>query len=239
MDSMPPVNEALRDKSAYTDASIPQQHPNAAERRSDMDEAVRRVLTEYETRIDAENLVFESDDIANLMARRDEFLLPVGPDTGRVLNILIKSAKARSILELGTSYGYSTIWLAEAARETGGRVASLELADYKAKYAREALGRAGLADHVDIHVGSAVETLPRLAGPYDFVLVDLWKELYVTCLDLVYPKLAHGAFVAADNMIYPEVSRADAENYQRRIRELEFDSVLLPIGSGVELSRRH
>jgi predicted O-methyltransferase YrrM len=204
-----------------------------------MDEAVRRVLTEYKTRIDAENLVFESDDIANLMARRDEFLLPVGPDTGRVLNILIKSAKARSILELGTSYGYSTIWLAEAARETGGRVASLELADYKANYAREALGRAGLADHVDIHVGSAVETLPRLAGPYDFVLVDLWKELYVTCLDLVYPKLAHGAFVAADNMIYPEVSRADAERYQRRIRELEFDSVLLPIGSGVELSRRH
>jgi predicted O-methyltransferase YrrM len=204
-----------------------------------MDEAVRRVLTEYETRIDAENLVFESDDIANLMARRDEFLLPVGPDTGRVLNILIKSAKARSILELGTSYGYSTIWLAEAARETGGRVVSLELADYKAKYAREALGRAGLADHVDIHVGSAVETLPGLAGPYDFVLVDLWKELYVTCLDLVYPKLAHGAFVAADNMIHPEVSRADAETYQRRIRELEFDSVLLPIGSGVELSRRH
>jgi predicted O-methyltransferase YrrM len=118
-------------------------------------------------------------------------------------------------------------------------VVSLELADYKAKYAREALRRAGLADHVDIHVGSAVETLPRLAGPYDFVLVDLWKELYVTCLDLVYPKLAHGAFVAADNMIYPEVSRADAERYQRRIRELEFDSVLLPIGSGVELSRRH
>jgi predicted O-methyltransferase YrrM len=203
-----------------------------------MDEAVCRVLAEYEMRMEAENLAMRSADVAHLMARRDEFLLPVGPDTGRVLNILIKSAKARSILELGTSYGYSTIWLAEAARETGGRVASLELADYKAKYAREALGRAGLADHVDIHVGSAVEILPRLAGPYDFVLVDLWKELYVTCLDLVYPKLAHGAFVAADNMIYPEVSRADAANYQAHIRRLEFDSVLLPIGSGVELSRR-
>src|ERR1700719_4194509 len=141
--------------------------------------------------MEAENALMQSGDPADLLARLDEFLLPIGPDTGRVLNILIKSAKARSILELGTSYGYSTIWLAEAARETGGRVASLELADYKAKYAREALGRAGLADHVDIHVGSAVETLPRLAGPYDFVLVDLWKELYVTCLDLVYPKLEH------------------------------------------------
>jgi predicted O-methyltransferase YrrM len=203
-----------------------------------MDEAVCRVLTEYETRMETENRKIQSADDAYLMARRDEFLLPVGPDTGRVLNILIKSAKARSILELGTSYGYSTVWLAEAARETGGRVASLELADYKARYARDALGRAGLADHVDIHVGSAVEILPRLAGPYDFVLLDLWKELYVTCLDLVYPKLAHGAFVAADNMIYPEVSRSDAANYQRHIRRLEFDSVLLPIGSGVELSRR-
>jgi len=204
-----------------------------------MDEAVSRVLTEYEARMDAEDALMRSGDAAHLIARRDDFLLPVGPDTGRVLNILIKSAKARSILELGTSYGYSTVWLAEAARETGGKVVSLELADNKAMYAREALGRAGLADRVDIHVGSAVETLPRLAGPFDFVLVDLWKDLYVTCLDLMYPKLAHGAFVAADNMTYPESSRADAANYQRRIRELGFDSVLLPIGSGVELSRRH
>ena len=203
-----------------------------------MDEAVCRVLAEYERRNAAEELEMQSADVADVMVRRDKFLLPVGPDTGRVLNILIKGAKARSILELGTSYGYSTMWLAEAARETGGRVTSLELADYKAGYARAALERAGLAGHVDIHVGSAVEILPKLAGDFDFVLVDLWKELYVACLDLVYPKLAHGAFVAADNMIYPEVSRADAANYQRRIRQLEFDSMLLPIGSGVELSRR-
>jgi predicted O-methyltransferase YrrM len=204
-----------------------------------MDEAVSRILAEYETRMDAENALMQSGDAADLLARIDEFLLPVGPDTGRVLNILIKGAKARSILELGTSYGYSTLWLAEAARETGGKVVSLELADYKAKFARAALERARLTDYVDIHVGSAVETLPRLAGPFDFVLVDLWKDLYVACLDLVYPKLARGAYVAADNMIYPEVSRADAANYQRRVRQLEFDSVLLPIGSGVELSRRH
>jgi predicted O-methyltransferase YrrM len=204
-----------------------------------MDEAVSRVLAEYETRMDAENALMQSGDPADLLARLDEFLLPVGPDTGRVLNILIKGAEARSILELGTSYGYSTLWLAEAARETGGKVVTLELADYKAKFARGALERARLADFVDIHVGSAVETLPRLAGPFDFVLVDLWKDLYVACLDLVYPKLARGAYVAADNMIYPEVSRADAANYQRRVRQLEFDSVLLPIGSGVELSRRH
>ena len=58
------------------------------------------------------------------------------------------------------------------------------------------------------------------------------------CLELVYPKLAPEAFVAADNMLFPEYVRADAVAYQRRIRQLEFDSVLLPIGSGIELSRR-
>jgi len=141
-------------------------------------------------------------------------------------------------LELGTSYGYSTLWLADAARHNDGKVVSLELAGYKAEYARAALARAGLEDRVDIHVGSALLTLPRLAGPFDFVLVDLWKDLYVACLDLVYPKLAAGAFVVADNMIYPEVVRPDAARYQHRIRELEFDSVSLPIGSGIELSRR-
>jgi len=203
-----------------------------------MDEAFSRVLAEYDGRIAAETALMQSIEPSQFRARRDEFLLPIGPDTGRVLNILIKSANARSILEVGTSYGYSTLWLADAARHTGGRVTSLELADYKARHARTALERAGLADRVEIHVGSALETLPRLAGPFDFVLLDLWKDLYVKCLDLVYPKLSPGAFVAADNMIHPPQVRADAESYQRRIRQLEFDSLLLPIGSGIELSRR-
>jgi len=203
-----------------------------------MDEPIRRVLAEYDARIAAEDERWRSEDPGLLLAHRDEFLLPIGPDTGQVLNILIKSAKARSILEVGMSYGYSTVWLAEAARETGGTVVSLELADYKARHARDALTRAGLAGQVEIHLGNALETLPRLPGPFDFVLLDLWKDLYVACLDLIYPKLQPGAFIAADNMIRPEAARKDAEAYRRRVRELEFDSVLLPIGAGVELSRR-
>jgi predicted O-methyltransferase YrrM len=203
-----------------------------------MDESVRKVISEYEPRLAAETALMQSIDASQMRARRDEFLLPIGPDTAQVLHILIKSAGARSILELGTSYGYSTLWLADAARHTGGKVVSLELAGYKAEHARAALGRAGLAERVDIQVGSALETLPRLAGPFDFVLLDLWKDLYVACLDLIYPKLAPGAFVVADNMIHPEAVRADAARYQRRIRELEFDTVLLPIGSGIEVSRR-
>src|SRR5271166_359582 len=90
-----------------------------------MDEVVTRVLDEYTARIEREARLMQSADTAQWRQRRDELLLPIGPDTGRVLNILIKSAKARTILELGTSYGYSTVWLAEAARHTDGRVVSL------------------------------------------------------------------------------------------------------------------
>jgi predicted O-methyltransferase YrrM len=165
-------------------------------------------------------------------------LLPVGLDTGRVLNILAKSAQAKSILEVGTSYGYSTLWLAEAVRHIGGHVVSLELADYKAEHARKALARAGLGTQVTIHVGNAIEILPGLAGPFNFVLIDLWKELYVPCLELVYPKLAPHAFIAADNMLQPEAWRAEVLEYQRRIRSFDLDTILLPIGSGIELSRR-
>jgi predicted O-methyltransferase YrrM len=203
-----------------------------------VDRAVSEVLQEYERRIAAEEALMKNQPPGSLMARRDEFLLPVGPETGQLLNTLIKGAGAKSILELGTSYGYSTVWLAEAARHTGGHVVSLELADYKARHARDALARAGLAEQVTIVEGSALDTLPGLAGPFDFVLIDLWKELYIPCLRLIYPKLTPGAFLAADNMLQPPTWHAEVQEYRRFARTLELDTVLLPIGSGVELSRR-
>jgi predicted O-methyltransferase YrrM len=206
-----------------------------------MDEAVLRVLKEYEARIERERPVLEAllaSPGPQVQKRRDEFLLAVGPDTATVLNILAKSAKAKTILEVGSSYGYSTIFLAEAARATGGKVISLELVEDKVRYARERLAQAQLDKFVDFRIGSALETLSALPGPFDFVLVDLWKDLYVPCLELIYDKLPPGALVAADNMLFPEGVRADAERYQRRVRELEFDTLLLPVGSGVELSRR-
>jgi predicted O-methyltransferase YrrM len=202
-----------------------------------MDEAVLRVLKDYEARMARETPIIEKGG-PDLIAHRDEFLLPVGPATATILNLLIKGSKAKVILEVGSSYGYSTIWLAEAARETGGKVISLELADYKVVYAREQLRRAKLESFVDFRLGSALDTLAQLDGPFEFVLIDLWKDLYVPCLELIYDKLAPGALVAADNMLLPAAVRADAEKYQRRVRELEFDTILLTVGSGVELSRR-
>ncbi len=203
-----------------------------------MDAAVLEVLAEYEKRGAEESKLQSLSTMEEWLARRDEFLISIGPATGQLLNILAKSIKAKTILELGTSYGYSTIWLAEAARATRGRLITVDKVANKHNYARAMLTRAGLAFHVEFRLGDALDTIDALKGPFDFVLIDLWKELYIDCFDLFYPKLSPGALVAADNMILPENYRADALRYRKHVRSKpKIDSVLIPVGSGVELSR--
>ena len=160
----------------------------------------------------------------------------MGPETGRLINILARSLKAPTILELGTSYGYSGVWLAEAARATGGRLITMELQDYKSNRAREMASQAGLADHVDFKVGDAVQMIAELPAGIDFVLVDLWKDLYVPCLEAFYPKLNPGAIIVADNMLRP--ANDEVKQYARAVRALPgITSILLPVGSGIEISR--
>jgi predicted O-methyltransferase YrrM len=197
------------------------------------DPKVQAVMAAYQARADVERSAFDDPN-----RRRDELLLPIGPATAGFLRTLIEETQAKAILEIGTSYGYSTVWLAEAARATGGKVISLELAARKANYAKAELGKAGLADFVDFRVGDALKTLESLPGPFEIVLLDVWKDLYVRCFDLLYPKLAPGAIVVADNMLFPEASRPDANLYRARARAAAgISSVLLPIGSGIEVSR--
>jgi predicted O-methyltransferase YrrM len=201
-----------------------------------VDPVIERVLAEFERRAEEEQrrTNFASPDI-NL----DELLLSVGREAGMLLYLLATGAQSRRILELGTSYGYSTVWLGAAARATGGKVLSLELRDFKIEHARQALTRAGLSTRVEFHQGDCLETLKTLPGPFDFVLLDVWKDLYLPCFELVHPKLAPGAIIAADNMLLPEVVRPQAEAYRKRVRAVgDLDSVLLDVGNGIELSRK-
>ena len=172
------------------------------------------------------------------MRRRDELLLPVGRAAGTLINLLVREAEARRILEVGSSYGYSTTWLAEAARAIDGKVVSLELQQPKTEYARQQLARAGLEAHVEFKVGDALASLAALPGPFDFVLIDLWKDLYVPVFDLLHPKLAQGAIVVADNMLQPASARAHAKAYRQRVlAAADMTSVLLEVGNGLEVSR--
>jgi predicted O-methyltransferase YrrM len=203
-----------------------------------MDRKVEAVMAEYQARADAESKLMRERPPAEIVGHVDDFLLPVGPATASLMSTLIKESKARSILEIGGSYGYSTVWLAEAARATGGKLTTLELHPGKVEYSRSQMAKAGLEDFVDYRLGDALETLEALEGPFEFVLIDLWKHFYVTTFGLVHPKLADGALIVADNMLYPEDARVHANAYRERVRAAQhMTSVLLPVGSGIELSR--
>ncbi|GGD55646.1 methyltransferase [Erythrobacter arachoides] len=173
------------------------------------------------------------------IARRDEFLLPVGEEVGGLLHALIVARRPRRILELGTSYGYSTLFLADAARAVGATVVSMDLAEFKQDYARERLQEAGLADRVELRCGDALELVAADPGEWDFALLDIWKDLYVPCFEAVYPKLSVEGIVCTDNMISPESARENARALRTAIAAKgDMQSVLLPVGQGIELSVR-
>jgi len=206
---------------------------------STIDPAVWAVIEDYEARAQREEQLWNTLPEEETRRRLDEFLLPIGRAAGTLVNLLIKEGGARRILEVGSSYGYSTIWLAEAARAVGGKVISLELRASKAEYARAQLARVGLEGFVEFRVGDALGSLAQLPGPFDFVLLDLWKDLYVPVFELLHPKLAQGAIIVADNMLHPEGARAHARAYRERVRAArDMTSVLLAVGNGLELSRK-
>ena len=202
-----------------------------------VDPVIERVLADFERRAEEEHRRTAVPGSPGVDI--DDLLLSVGREAGMLLFLLATGAQSRRILELGTSYGYSTVWLAAAARTTGGKVLSLELRDFKIEHARQALTRAGLSTRVEFHAGDCLETLKHLQGPFDLVLLDVWKDLYLPCFELVHPKLAPGGVICADNMLIPENVRPQAEAYQARVRAAgDMDSVLVDVGNGIEISRK-
>ncbi|MDK4701441.1 DUF1442 domain-containing protein [Rhizobium sp. CNPSo 4062] len=201
-----------------------------------MDQKIEAVLEVYHELIRKEHSKPREMPPGGRDGGQDRRLRAVGPETGRFINILAKSLKAPTILELGTSFGYSGIWLAEAARASGGKLISMELHAYKTEFATEMAERAGLAEYIDFQVGDAVEMIKALPSGVDFILVDLWKDLYIPCLDAFYPKLNAGAIIVADNMFMP--GNEDVKRYGEAVRAKPgITSVLLPVGSGIEVSR--
>ncbi len=201
-----------------------------------MDDKIKAVLDIYHARIEQERSRPWPADAAGRHTEQDRRLLAVGPETGQLINIVAGSLPAPTILEIGTSFGYSGIWLAQAARASGGRVITMELDARKSAYARDMAEQAGLADHVDFRVGDAVALIEQLSENVDFVLLDLWKDMYVPCLEAFYPKLNPGAVIVADNMIRP--GGEDVQRYSQAVRAKHgISSLILPVGTGIEVSR--
>lgn len=160
--------------------------------------------------------------------------LAVGPEAGKVLFALVASNAECEVLEIGASRGYSTIWLAAAARILGGRVVSLELDPVKCEAWRRNLADAGLEEHAELVEGDALETLRGLDEAFDVVFLDAWKPDYETLFTLARSKLDPGGVVVADNV----VSHADelAAYVEARQSDPGLVSITVPVGNGLEVT---
>ena len=130
--------------------------------------------------------------------------ISVAPNQGKLLQLLALAQGARSILEIGTLGGYSTIWLARAL-PVGGRLITLEFEPKHAEVARANLVLAGVADVVELRVGAALETLPQLEaerrGPFDFIFIDADKENYRGYFTWALKLSRRGTLIIADNVV--------------------------------------
>jgi predicted O-methyltransferase YrrM len=189
-----------------------------------LDDRVRNVLARLEE---------EDDREREAGVPHAERSLAVGPEAGRLLFALVAPNAGCEVLEVGGSRGYSTIWLAGAARILGGRVVTLEQNPRKVEAWRRNIADAGLDEWAELVEGDALETLQTLEDGFDVVFLDAWKDDYETFFRLAREKLEPGGVVVADNVTTSEVVRAYAAARQA---DPTLVSVTVPIGHGLEVT---
>jgi predicted O-methyltransferase YrrM len=178
-------------------------------------------------------LIHSKTEYLDLYGRLKDLWLPVTRKTGALLYMLARSAKAKNIVEFGTSFGISTLYLAAAVRDNGGgRVITSEFDASKVAKAKEHLTEGAVMDLVEIRVGDALSTLAvDLPATIDLLLLDGAKALYGDVLSLVESRLMPGALIIADNADY-------SPDYLARVRSPDSGYLSLQFGSDVELSIR-
>jgi predicted O-methyltransferase YrrM len=181
------------------------------------------------------------EEAARLKAFRSDKLVALDRDKAEFCYQLCRAGNARHIVEIGTSYGVSTLYLAAALRDNvrasggDGMVIGTEYEPEKAKAARAHFAEAGLSRFIDLREGDLRETLKKIDGPLDFVLMDIWIAMARPALELVAPHLRPGAIVVCDNT---EQYRSAYADYFAFLAEPAngFRTMTLPFDGGLELS---
>lgn len=166
-----------------------------------------------------------------------ERVISVGPNTGNLLYILARHSGAKTILEAGTSYGYSTLWLGAAAQENGGKVYTFDVEPKKIARARANFEAAGLENTIVQVEGDFSREVGNLGvSEADFVFIDALKEEYPKYFDAVFSHLRRNGLIIADNTEYPPHFREAADKYREHIRKYPVITQSLSIGWGIELT---
>jgi predicted O-methyltransferase YrrM len=161
-------------------------------------------------------------------------LLNLEPDTAEIVSILARSSGAKRVLEIGTSNGYSTIWLAASVGPEGGHVTSIERSPEKQRMARDNLLNVGLLGYVNLRLGDATKVIETLSGPFDFVFFDADRTSAPGQLTLLLSRLAPRALILADNVLsHPD----QIAGYLAMIKGLkQFQHALIPVGKGLSVA---
>jgi predicted O-methyltransferase YrrM len=165
----------------------------------------------------------------------DKGQLAISAEDGRFLRVLVATRGAKTVLEIGAASGYSGIWLGLGARETGGRVVSIEYDPTRAREASANLHAAGLDDVVRVIHGDAFTEIPKLAGTFDLVFLDAWKPDYKKFFDLVFPRLTPGGVFTAHNVIN---KKNEMEPFLQAIQTHPrlFTTIVSPASEGISVS---
>jgi predicted O-methyltransferase YrrM len=162
--------------------------------------------------------------------------LNLEPETAEAMVLLLKIAGVRNVLEIGTSNGYSTIWIAATLGAIGGRITTIERSAEKHRQAQVNLARLGLSQFVDLRLGDATELVASLPGPFDCVFYDADRVSAPEQLNLLLPKLSPRALLLADNALsHPE----QISGYLASVARLDHTAhMVLNVGKGLSIAFR-
>ncbi len=168
----------------------------------------------------------------------------VGPQVGRLLNLLARSIGASRVLELGSGFGYSALWFAHAVGASG-RVVLTESSKANAELAKGYLHKARMLDRAQIEIGNGLDIIGRLPGMFDLIFNDIDKRDYPKTLDLVRPHLRAGGLFITDNILWSGAVLSKTRSSDLRgIKEFtqailtapDFATTILPVGDGVAVA---
>jgi predicted O-methyltransferase YrrM len=171
------------------------------------------------------------DELDELRKSRDD-AWQVPRVEGELLYQLALATRAKVIVEIGTSYGFSGLFFAAALKQTGGVLHTIDASQKKFDSSKATFAKADLATLIKNHLGDARTILPQVTGPFDLAFIDADKPSCRAYFDLVWPRLRAGGSVITDNAV---THRAELADFVRHVRSLpEAHSVEIPVGNGIE-----
>jgi len=166
---------------------------------------------------------------------RMERLRQIPPETGKFISLMASNCPEGEFIEIGTSAGYSTLWLALIALERKIKIKTFEILPDKIKLAKDTFREAGVADSVDLIEGDALLLLKGLEN-ISFCFLDAEKEIYESCWDIVSDKIIPGGILIADNAINHQ--KTIQPMFNKTLNDDRYDSLIVPIGKGELVCRR-